>query len=231
MDDLVNALAIAIAVVLFPGVIACLICDKITVHSPKWGSFKYSIYSFVFGVLSYVLLQALFSISHWVSVLLCFVKSSPPELLNVWTIVTKQTTSIDLSEVFFATLLAPVVASTASFIVNHKVINKIAQKLHISSKYGDENLFSFFLNAKEVDWVYVRDKSGELSYRGRIVSFSETDSMQEIVLSEVTVFEYETSEELYSVPLIYLSKPMGSFVIEGTPTFSMETANGKEADK
>jgi hypothetical protein len=37
-----NSLAIAISIILLPGLVACVICDKITVHSPKWDAFKYS---------------------------------------------------------------------------------------------------------------------------------------------------------------------------------------------
>ena len=204
-----NELAITVGVVLFPGLIAAVICDKVTVHSQRWGSFKYSVYSFICGVSSYVALQLLAYLWNWVAASACpsLLLASPT--LDVWTIATTQKTSIDVSEVFWATALSPVVAAAAASTVNHKLINNTAQKLHLSSKYGDENLFSFFLNAQDIDWVYLRDIPNKLTYQGRVVSFSEVDDMQEVVLSEVTVFAYETSDELYSVPLIYLSKRGG----------------------
>lgn len=225
-----NQLAIAIAIVLFPGLIASIICDKVAVHSPRWESFKYGIYSFVFGILCYLLLQALYCLKYWVFTFPPNMAPSSPPLLAVWSLVTTQTTSLKPSEVFLATSLAPVIAALSASVANHKLINRVAQKLRISTKYGDENLFSFFLNAKEVDWVYVRDKSGELTYQGRVTSFSETDSIQELVLSEVSVFEYETSAELYSVPLVYLSKPTGSFMIEVIPNNLLEPTHAKETD-
>lgn len=224
-----NELAIAVGVILFPGLITAVICDKITVHSPKWGSFKYSVYSFIFGVSCYVALQALAYLWNWIAACAFPMHRLASSTLNVWTIATTQKVSIDPSEVFWATLLSPGIAAAAAFIVNHKLINRAAQRLRISSKYGDENLFSFFLNAQEVDWIYVRDIPNKLTYQGRIVSFSEADDMQELVLSEVTVFAYETSDELYSIPLLYLSKPRGTFVIEGIPPQLLEKQDGKEA--
>ncbi len=209
-----NGLAIAISIILFPGLVSCVICDKITVHSLKWDAFKYSIYSFLFGVLSYGLLQVMDYACYYVYVLFYGDQSVTVNILKVWSIVHDEKAQILISETFNATLLAPIIALTASFIVNYKIVNKIAQKMRISEKYGDENLFSFFLNAKEVDWIYVRDKGIGLTYFGRVVSHSECDSIQEIVLSEVTVHEYNTSDELYSIPIIYLSRPLGSFVIE-----------------
>lgn len=225
-----NSLAVAIAIILLPGLVASIICDKITVHSKRWDAFKYSIYSFLFGVLSYGLLQCIEFIYQQAVHLLCKTNEIQTTTLGVWSIIQNEKTPIALSEVGWATMLAPAVALIASAIVNYKVINKIAQKLQVSQKYGDENLFSFFLNAKEVDWVYIRDKEAGFTYFGRIVSFSECDSIQEAVLSEVGVYEYETSDLLYSVPLIYLSKKLGSFVIEVPALLPKECDDGKETN-
>ena len=102
-------------------------------------------------------------------------------------------------------------------VINYKVFNKLAQKINVSSKYGDENLYSYYLNAKEIDWVYVRDIENNLTYQGRIESYAENDHMQEMVLYDVTVFRYQDSVQLYSVPTIYLNKEMGKFIIEAIP--------------
>jgi len=220
-----NSLAVAIAVILLPGLIASVICDKITVHTPKWGSFKYSIYSFVLGMLSYGLLQGINWVIDIAQGFPCHMHEVIFSQLSTWSIIQNEKTIIKPGEVFFATLLAPVVALIASGIVNYKIINKVSQRLKISQKYGDENLFSFFLNSKEVDWVYVRDKENGFTYLGRVVSSSECDSIQEVVLSEVTVYEYETSDPLYDVSVIYLSKKLGSFLIEVPKEVD---TNGKE---
>jgi len=148
--------------------------------------------------------------------------------LDVWLIINNEKAKVVLSEVVNATLLAPLVALMSSFVVNYKVFNKIASKINVTQKYGDENLFSFFLNSKEVDWVYVRDKDIGLTYFGRVVSHSECESIQEIVLSEVSVHEYLTSELLYSTPVIYLSRPLGSFMIELPSPTTMEDSNGEK---
>jgi hypothetical protein len=38
-----------------------------------------------------------------------------------------------------------------------------------------------------------------------------------LVLYDVVVYRYTDSEKLYSVPTVYLSKPVGEFVIEAIP--------------
>jgi hypothetical protein len=225
-----NSLAVAIAIILLPGLIASVICDKVTVHSKRWDAFKYSIYSFLFGVLSYGLLQFIEYAYQQILGLLCKPYVIQTSTLAVWSIIQNEKAPIVLSEVGWATLLSPIVALIASSLVNYKVVNKIAQKFRVSQKYGDENLFSFFLNAKEVDWVYIRDKEAGFTYLDRIASYSECDSIQEVVLSEVSVYEYETSNLLYSVPLIYLSKKLGSFVIEIPAAPQMEDKDGKKTN-
>lgn len=225
-----NELAVAISVILFPGIIASVVADKITVHTRKWDSFKYGMYSFVFGVFCYVILQIL----SW------FVRYVPERLqvlpvrvgtLDVWSLVTDGKAKINLFEVFTATLLSVPVAFFGAFLINYKIFHKVAQKVRVSQKYGDENLYSYYLNAREIDWVYVRDFERKLTYQGRVVSFSETDKIQELVLSDVTVYAYDDSTEYYSVPSIYLCRDMGSFVIEAIPVENMGVPNGKEAVK
>lgn len=93
-------------------------------------------------------------------------------------------------EICVAVFVSVLVAFFASWTINFKLFNKIAQKLKVSTKYGDENLYSYYLNAEEIDWIYVRDPKNGFTYQGRVVSHSENDKVQEIVLSEVSVYSY-----------------------------------------
>lgn len=220
-------LAVAIGVILFPGIIASIIVDKIIVHRP-WGSLKYGLYSFILGVLCYFGLQCI----AWIQMMLpesYQVILSLRGPLDAWNIIADSKSRIDLQEVVGATLLSGPVAFVAAFLINHKIFHTLAKKFGVSSKYGDENLYSFYLNAKEVDWIYVRDIERKLTYQGRVFSFSENDTVQELVLSDVTVFGYEESDEYYSVPSLYLCRTRGSLVIESVPQHLLEKANGKEA--
>lgn len=222
-----NDLAILIGLISFPGLIATVLCDKLLVHAERWESFKYAIYTFVFGVGSYVALQ----IVVWG---LGMLGRHLPLLtgrsdLGLWdTLISGK--SLDFSEVAWATAIAPAVALLAVYFVNKKVVNRFGQRLGISNKYGDENLFSYFLNSSDVYWIYVRDPSVGLSYRGTVCSFSETKEVQEIVMTSVTVYDYADSEELYRLDSIYLSKPLGSFIIEAPASINQGDSHGRQGD-
>lgn len=222
-----NELVLAIAVVLLPGLIATIICERIVVHVRPWPSFKYIIYSFVLGVSCYFFLQFLVWLISFIPSRVTFLPSLTGKL-DVWSIATGTSGTIDLAEIAAATALSVPVAFIAALIVNKKSLNHLASITGVSRKYGDENLFSYFLNSDDVWWVYIRDFDRKLTYQGRVQAFSETDEMQEIVLNKVTVFGYDNSSEYYSVPSLYLCRRIGELVIEQIPPERMGPADERE---
>lgn len=220
-----NQFVATLIVILIPGIIAAVVCDKITVHS-KWSAFKFSLYALILGLLAYAELQIIYY--SWDVIGAGTFKIANWSHLNVWKSAVAEKHIVNPNEVVYATLLSFPSAFFASFLINYKIFNKIAKSLDVSSKYGDENLYSYYLNAKEIDWVYVRDIEHNLTYQGRIDSYSENDHMQELVLYDVTIFRYKDSIELYSVPTIYLTKEMGRFIIEAIPKELLGESNDKQ---
>ena len=225
-----NELAVTIGLISLPGLIAAILSDKLVVHTARWEIFKYSIYTFVFGVGSYGVLQMLSSAAHALNCHLPFLVAGKPTL-ETWTVLTTSGAKPILAEIAWAAALAPLLALLAIQAVNRKWLNRLAQKARVSAKYGDENLYSYYLNLNVVNWVYVRDIANNLSYRGQIYSFSETPALQELVLNDVTVYSYLESEELYQVPMIYLSRPLGALLIEAAPDPSNGSNGNEERDQ
>ncbi|OSI15194.1 hypothetical protein BWD09_09050 [Neisseria dentiae] len=116
-------------------------CDKLIVHQNKWEIFKYAIYSFLFGILSYVCLQLLKFIYNEIFV---YIVTPLPRFqsnsLDIWSIIQNEKAPLNLKEIAFATVIAPLLAIFATYVVNKKKIHKYAQLIGLSSKYGDENL-------------------------------------------------------------------------------------------
>lgn len=223
-----NQLGVVLVVVLFPGILATVLADKLTVHS-KWRSFKYILYSLVLGVLSYALLQLIvYARDIWTYACTSDLKWTQ---LGIWKVAYSGTTGIPAWEVVSAVLVALPLALLVSACIQHKWLTRLGAWLRITDKFGDENLYTFFLNTREVDWVYVRDPDNDLTYQGRVFSFSENDQTrtQELVLYEVTAYRYKDSAELYSVPTVYLSKSMGKFIIETVPPELLKAAHDDQA--
>ncbi|MGB3343653.1 MAG: hypothetical protein WBA61_07060 [Aequorivita sp.] len=206
-----SELTIKLIIILIPGAIATLIFGKLILHK-EWSSFRFVLYSILFGIISYLFLQLIINGFN----LFCFVDLHD---LTIWNNL-NNATLIPYQEVGFASIVSILIALIASMIENRKVINRVAGFFGISAKYGDENLYSMFLNSKNVQFIYLRDIKNQLTYHGWVKSFSENDIVSEIRLADVAIYNYSDSKFLYEVSEIYLSLNRHEIIIE--------TANLKE---
>ncbi|MCJ7812471.1 hypothetical protein MUP95_04030, partial [bacterium] len=128
---------------------------------------------------------------------------------------------VSLNEVLYACIFGILLAFIFSVSIQNKWLNKFAKKIKISNKYGDEDLYMYFLNAKEIDWVWIRDEQNKYTYEGQVNTYSENEQNRELVLINVKVYPYDSKNSLYEVPILYLSFPKDV-------TFSIEVPNYDE---
>jgi len=159
--------------------------------------------SILLGMLSYLALQV---VCFYVD-FLGYEKLKTFELLST-------DTSIPYKEVFGASIFGIFIAYLFTFIDSYNIVNNIAIKIRASKKINDENLFSIFLGDKNVSWIYIRDIKNKLTYRGWVYSFSENEDGKEIVLNDVTVYNYPQAVKLYDLPSIYLNFGKENIIIE-----------------
>lgn len=208
-------LTVKLIIILVPGALATLIFGKLILHK-EWNNFRFTLYSILFGIVSYLLLQILIN-------LLNLIPSLNLTNLQLWERL-NDVTSIPYKEVLFASLVAIVISFFTAKIENSKLIPRVASVLNISMKFGDENLYSIFLNSKEVEYVYLRDIKNQLTYHGWVKSFSENDTLSEIRLADVAVYNYSDSKFLYEVDEIYISLNKQEIIIE----LAKPNKNGQE---
>jgi hypothetical protein len=221
-----NQLSIILFILILPGILATIIVERLTIHK-RINSFFFILYSILLGLLSYVLLQIFKHIFTFLKSLI-YNKNISFSFLHVWEVISNSNSyNVNLSEVAWATIVAVILGFIVSAIIHHKIVNKIAKKLSVSSKYGDENLFYYFLNSPEIDWIYIRDKERELIYQGRVESYSENEKIHEMVLTDVIVYSYYNQDKLYTTPTIYICKDLGKLQIEQIPqeNFQSEEEN------
>ncbi len=207
----ISELTLKLIIILIPGAIGTIIVLKLTVVK-EVTPFKFVINSIIIGVFSYLIYQL--ACDTKVIIENIFNKNKVPfEQLQIWDNISNSKV-IPYQEVLFASVFSIVVAFITAAIDTYKIVNRLAKKLGVSYKYGEENLFSYFLNAKETQQIYIRDKKNNLTYYGFVNSYSETDSISEIVMSDVSVYTYEDSEFLYDIEQIYLSFSKADLIIE-----------------
>lgn len=187
-----------IILLLIPGTICSLIIETVALHK-KWSQFRLIISSILLGILTLGVLQLLFWIFQ------VFQICTPGfhfTFLETWSLIFNKDESLNPLEIILCIPISIVTGYLVGSAIQFKIVNKIAQGLGLSNKFGDDSLFMHFLSNQ--DWVYVRDKKKELTYYGIVNSYAEDEQNKEIVLRRVIVYDYNTSSELYQLSHIYL---------------------------
>ncbi len=200
-----SELTVKLIILLLPGAVSTLIFGKLILHK-EWDSFKFVLHSILFGAFSFLILQIVLNLLNLISD--SFIKT-----LSIWSTIT-DSQKIPYAEIGYSTLISIILAFVVSKIENKKIVSKVAKRFGISNKYGDENLFSRFLNSSSTDYVYVRDIKNNLTYHGWVKSFSESENVSEVRLCDVIVYSYYNCEYIYEVPEVYLSFSKHDIIIE-----------------
>ena len=208
----ISTLTLKLIILLVPGALATLIYKKLTVRQKESSDFMFVIFSIMFGLFSYLFLQIG---SFIISLIegLCITIKPNYEILKTFSSLSDGS-QIPFKEVIWASIISILLGLSISCLDHKKLLNRFARFLHISNKYGDENLFTYFLNSPDISWVYIRDIEHSITYLGSVSSFSETTEYKEIVLVQVTVYSYPESIELYDLDRIYLVFPKDKMIIE-----------------
>lgn len=221
----ISALALKIIIILIPGIISTNIYRKLTFRANPIDNFKDGLSAIVLGVFSYVMLQFAFNLKIFLSNM-CFQTQKSFVILNTFENISL-TNNIPYKEVFYSSLVSIFVGFVAAFVDNKKIINRMGGCLKVSNKFGEENLYMKFLNSPDIDYIYIRDTLNKLTYFGYVESYSESENFKEIVLGNVSVYNYPECDFLYDVDKIYLCFPVNSVIFE----LAKDANNGTEADK
>ena len=212
-----SELTIKLIMLLIPGAICTIIIEKLTVHKP-WSPFKFVVNVILTGCLTYLIYQLGITTINKIC-------NRENYILLVWENLTNEEI-IPYNEIIVGSIISIFLGLLLSAFIQFKILNKIAKRLRITEKYGDENLYSYFLNSPITDEVYIRNIETGMTYHGLVHSYSEDEKNKEIVLSSVTVYDSESGKELYDLHNIYICKVDENIIIELPHKINNE--NGEE---
>jgi hypothetical protein len=121
---------------------------------------------------------------------------------------------ISYKEIFIVSLINIPLAFFASYAYNHKIINKLGQKLRVTKRFGDEDVWDFFHNISDIEWIFVRDHTYNLNYYGWIQAYSDPNKPRELFLRDVKIYDSLTGEFLGELDAVYLSRKNHAITIE-----------------
>jgi len=201
------------AVVFIPGLIWVAIVDTLTVGGGEQRpAYTTALRAFGFGVISYFL----YFTGYFVLVRIA--SGSWPTLLDqVKTAPGLQDLRLlRPRDILGSSLVALLLAIAWSFAANRKWFLRAMQRLGVTHKFGDESVWDFTLNLRTpaVEYAHVRDFEHGIIYAGYIRAFSEGHGNRELLLEGAIVYDLDTAQEIFKVPLLYLSRKPESMHVE-----------------
>jgi hypothetical protein len=121
---------------------------------------------------------------------------------------------ISWHEVLIASAIGIILAFIASALDTYKTINRIGRSLRVTKRFGDEDVWHYLNNIRNLNWVFVRDHKLGLIYFGWILVYSDSGKERELLLRDVRVYSNSTNDFLYEVSLMYVSRDHDNLTIE-----------------
>lgn len=192
----------------------------LTVHKPI-SSFYFSLLALIKGVIDYATVEALAFAAAGISSFFTGAEfdqtaSGFGKNLTVWKTFDNTLVTIPLQEIIITLCISVLTSTVVIWVYNKKLAIVLFRRyLRLTSRSGDDGVWSTFLNSQQVHWVFVRMKDTGITYFGRIHAFSDPGAPQEIVLEDVSVYStVERTEHLYDLKAVYLPLEFGKFSIE-----------------
>jgi hypothetical protein len=199
----VSSLVFELALIFIPGFIWMKIHCQYGYKGEK-KQFDLILNTFIFGVLSYAILYAIYRLF-----------GSNLRLFDLDAESKKLIQPEIFPEIFYAAIIAVIGGIVTLYIENYKLFTTFVQRIRATNTFGDEDVWDYTFNSrtKSADFVHFRDLEQRVTYAGIVQSFSETGRLRELVLDQVIVYDFD-GNEMYKVPRLYLARPPEHIHIE-----------------
>jgi hypothetical protein len=99
--------------------------------------------------------------------------------------------------------------------VRFRWLMKLLHKIGATSRYGDEDVWSFTLNSDQahVEYIHFRDLENGYIFAGWVNTYSESEDHRELLLRDVIVYN-EEGDEISRPPHLYISRPKNNIWME-----------------
>ncbi|HYR06806.1 MAG TPA: DUF6338 family protein [Longimicrobium sp.] len=205
-----SVLTLRVVLLFFPGVLCALIVHALTIQRERTTP-QFLTSAFVYGVSTYLLLAGLRAISAGCAKLLGW---GPPPRVTFFNVLTNEKARIAWGEIGLSVIVALLLALVMAVVLNNNVLHKAAERMGISRRFGEVDVWGYFFNSPQIRWVAVRDLATDTVYEGWVEAFSDTGAAPEVLLRDVTVKTNSTGTKLFDSKRVYLSRDKTSLIIE-----------------
>lgn len=205
-----SVLTLRVVLLFFPGVLCALVVHALTIQRDRTTP-QFLTSAFVYGVSTYLLLAGVREVCARGAEALGW--SQPPRV-TFFNVLTNERAKIAWGEIGLSAVMALVLALLISAAANHHVLHRVAERLHVSRRFGQADVWGHFLDSPRTNWVIVRDVNADLLFEGWVDAFSDTGVDPQLLLSDVSVYRASTGTKLHDRKRVYLTPRKESVIIE-----------------
>jgi hypothetical protein len=200
----ISLLALQIAIIFLPGIIWARL-DATYGMKTKPSDTEFLLRAFVFGLVSYAVLFVCFTLIGRPFTIVDLTPSDQTALVTPATAV----------EVLCAIACSVILSILWLYTTNYKLLTRLLQAIGATKTYGDEDVWDFTFNSQKaaVEYVHFRDFTNRIVYSGWVNTFSETEKLRELVLSNAQVYDFD-GNLMFEVPSLYLARKPDNIHIE-----------------
>jgi hypothetical protein len=189
---------------LLPGVIATIMVRYITTCK-QYSVFEFIVYSAIYGIGVFVIMELSYSLySILSSIFIKDVKLVWGLNLDVWNLFYGSDKKINSLEIFISYLLSVPLGFLWGIIVTRNRLLELAKRYKLTYRYGDSDIWSYFLSSSNREWFNLINKRDNLTYSGKLEAYSETNQKRELILQYVIVYQSLPWQKLYELSSLYL---------------------------
>jgi len=204
----VSSFLLRVLFLALPGILCFFLYRKLTTPRSRsnWEDF---LLIGIFALLSYL--------GYWILTQLAEVVWGKHCPIRFYDALFDEKMAIPPGEVSWASFLGVLLGFVAAFVENRKLVNRVARKVGVTNRYGDDDVWNYFHNIpREHQWAIVRDLKTGLVYVGWIHIFSDSEKERELILEQVEVFD-ERARLLYTTASLYVCRDKYDLTIELPP--------------
>ena len=192
----IDLLLLQLAVIFLPGIIWARF-DASYAAKEKPSDVEFFIRSFIFGIIVYTVEFLIFSTLDWHFTMADLTDAARREIV-----------SKDIAyEIAGGIVISLILSLVWLYLCNYRILVWTLHKIRATKKFGDEDLWDYTFNLRDiaVEYVHVKDFANQYIYAGWVNTFSESGKLRELVLLNAIVYNFD-SEELYRTPRVYLAR-------------------------
>jgi hypothetical protein len=206
----ISSVTLRVLLLFFPGVLCALLVDALTAHRERT-PVQFLTHAFALGMGSYLSLALVRDLA---AALARWLRLREPLDVTFFDALLNDHTRIAWREIALAGCVGLVLSAGIAAVLNHNLIFRGANRLGVSRKTGDMDVWALLFGSKRGEMVVVRDLARDVAYHGSVEAFSESLDPAELLLRNVTVYRQSTAAKLYELERVYLARKVNELVIE-----------------